>query len=590
MQQSYSNGIRVLWLALLVCSFSGCSIVHRGVWPTPDLTEPDPSLVRKEHSLKFCSFDLAKAEIAYAAAIEAMDKGDPACVDEFFCAAQFAWRDIAQLASKKRNLNLRSTEIYRSSLNSLVSEGQRHKRLNPCDGLRVRTDDGWSTVPINFHGFSRTPDDFNELVVVGGYTTNQLNKVYRQVGLGVPVVAIRKREASEPFQRKQQVFAATLLLRQEEGGIASQTASVVLELYDPIRTSTVEIGTRNISLANDTSAPIARTLTTTRRNYVQSFLQPGLVTPDSEGLFMLEPYQPGKIPIVFIHGLLSDRLTWANFVNEIHARPEFTEHYQLWGFEYPTGESFLRSATLLRSQLKQIRSYLDPQESDRALEEIVLIGHSMGGLISKMQITESGTRLWDALSSRRFEDVAMETTTRQQFMKSAFFTPSPLVSRVVFIGTPHRGSALAQRILGRVGSILIEEPADLKNAHNKLVRDNPDTFSSEFNRRVPTSIDMLDPNSDLLSAINNLPIRPGVQIHSIIGHGRWMPGNGDSDGVVPVTSAYLHGADSEALVIEKHAKLTVNPTVIAEVLAILRVHQARFAATSEFPGEARLNR
>lgn len=590
MQQSYSNGIRVLWVALLVCSSAGCSIVHHGVWATPDLTEPDPSIVRKEHSLKFCSFDLAKAEIAYAAAIEAMDNGDPACVDEFFCAAQFAWRDIAQLASKKRNLDLRSTDIYRSSLNCLVSEGQRHKRLNPCDGLRVRTDDGWSTVPINFHGFLRTPDDFNELVVVGEYTTNQLNKVYRQVGLGVPVVAIRKREASEPFQRKQQAFAATLLLRQDEGRIASQTASVILELYDPIRTSTVEVGERNISLANDTSAPIARALTTTRRNYVQSFLQPGLVTPDSKGLFMLEPYQPGKIPIVFIHGLLSDRLTWANFINEFQARPEFTEHYQPWGFEYPTGEPFLRNATLLRSQLKQIRSYLDPNESDRALEEIVLVGHSMGGLISKMQITESGTRLWDALSSRRFEDVVMEATTRQQLMKSAFFTPSPLVSRVVFIGTPHRGSALAQRMLGRVGSVLIEEPADLKNEHNKLVRDNPDTFSSEFTRRVPTSIDMLDPNSELLSAINNLPIRPGVQIHSIIGHGRWMPGNGDSDGVVPVTSAYLPGADSEALVIEKHAKLTADPTVIAEVFAIMRAHQAQFAATSELPREAGLDR
>lgn len=395
MQLSSWNGIRLFCVALLVCPFAGCSLVQHGAWPAPSICEPNPSQFLQEYPLILGSSDLAKAEVAYAAAIESMCKGDSSCVDEFFSAAQFAWRDIERLASQREKPNHRAAEIYRSSLISLVSEGQQHKRLTPRDGLRIRTAGGWSTVPIVYHGFLRNPDDFNELVVVGEYQT-KLNKIYRQGGLGIPLVAIRKRESSEPFQRKRQAFATTLLLRQVDGGVSSSTTTAVLELYDPIRTSTTEVGARDIPLAKDTSAPIARALNTTKRNYVQSFLQPGLVTPDSEGLFMLEPYQPGKIPIVFIHGLLSDRLTWADLVNEIQVRPEFTDHYQLWGFEYPTGEPFLRSATLLRDQLRLIRSYLDPEKSDEALQEIVLVGHSMGGLISKMQITESGTHLWDA--------------------------------------------------------------------------------------------------------------------------------------------------------------------------------------------------
>lgn len=580
MQLSSWNGIRLFCVALLVCPFAGCSLVQHGAWPAPSICEPNPSQFLQEYPLILGSSDLAKAEVAYAAAIESMCKGDSSCVDEFFSAAQFAWRDIERLASQREKPNHRAAEIYRSSLISLVSEGQQHKRLTPRDGLRIRTAGGWSTVPIVYHGFLRNPDDFNELVVVGEYQT-KLNKIYRQGGLGIPLVAIRKRESSEPFQRKRQAFAATLLLRQVDGGVSSSTTTAVLELYDPIRTSTTEVGARDIPLAKDTSAPIARALATTKRNYVQSFLQPGLVTPDSEGLFMLEPYQPGKIPIVFIHGLLSDRLTWADLVNEIQVRPEFTEHYQLWGFEYPTGEPFLRSATLLRDQLRLIRSYLDPEESDEALQEIVLVGHSMGGLISKMQITESGTHLWDALSNRRFEDVAMDSRTRKQLRAIAFFKPSPLVSRVVFIGTPHRGSALAQRMLGRVGSVLIKESDESKSVHDKLIRDNPGVFSSEFSRRIPTSIDMLEPNSQLLSAVNNLPIRPGVQMHSIIGRGRWMPGNGDSDGVVPVTSAQLPGTVSEAFVFEKHTKLTGNPKVIEEVLAALRIHQRDHLVVSD---------
>jgi pimeloyl-ACP methyl ester carboxylesterase len=400
----------------------------------------------------------------------------------------------------------------------------------------------------------------------------QLNKIYCRHGIGVPIIAVRKRERSEGFQRQRQSWAATLVLRHSIGDDNSQGSMLTLELYDPLRVSSIANGSSTLPLAADTTAPLAIALSTVKRNYVQSFLQPGLVRPDETGLFMLEPYQPNKIPIIFIHGLLSDRLTWANMVNELISRPEFIDRFQLWGFEYPTGEPFLTSAKRLRHQMKQIRTDFDPHERDSAFNKIVLVGHSMGGLVSKMQITESGTQVWNSISQRNFEQTAMLEDTRKKFAEAVFFKPSPLVSRVVFIGTPHRGSALAQRAVGRVGSLLIDEPAELKAEHRRLLDDNPKAFSKEFSRRVPTSIDMLEPRSELLQAVNSLPLNPTVRTHSIIGQGRWMLGYGDSDGVVPVASAMHERSASTTMVTEKHAQLTRDPAVIEQVLMILREH------------------
>jgi len=140
---------------------------------------------------------------------------------------------------------------------------------------------------------------------------------------------------------------------------------------------------------------------------------------------------------------------------------------------------------------------------------------------------------------------------RESFAEAVFFKPSPIVSRVIFIGTPHRSSALAQRAIGSIGSLLIEQPGKLKAEHDRLLKGNPGAFSEEFTRRVPTSIDMLKPDSKLLQAIDCLTPNRRVRMHSIYGTGRWMPGDGDSDGVVPVSSSKHAGTVSELPVNEK---------------------------------------
>jgi pimeloyl-ACP methyl ester carboxylesterase len=565
--------ILIVWLAPL---HVGCSALHRTCWQTATLTPADPIILGKQCSVSGGSFSLANAEIAYAAATQAREAGDANCVDEYFRAAQYAWVDVEQSTSEQFTFNSRATEIYRSSMHAIVTEGQKHHRLDARHGLRIQTTNGWTTIPIKHHGFPRVGDEFDELIVVGEYSTSQLNHTFRRDGVGIPVIAVRNHESHEPFQRKRQGFAATFVLRQIGESDSADDPSTCLELHDPLRISSIAHDQSSLPLASDSTAPIAKALSSVRRSYVQSFLQPGLVRPDEDGLFMLEPYQRGKIPIIFVHGLLSDRLTWANFVNELNARPEFNDRYQLWGFEYPTGEPFLASATLLRRQLFELREHYDPHQTDEALNHVVLVGHSMGGLIAKMQITESGTAFWNAIANRHIEQVAMSHNARKKLSEAVFFLPSPMVSCVIFIGTPHRGSALAQRVVGRVGSLLIKESSELTTEHNQLIEDNPGVFSEEFSRRVPTSIDMLEPSSKLLQAIHRLPINSRVRMHSIIGKGRWMPGSGDSDGVVPVSSAQHEQSSSVTMVDEKHARLTEDRAVIQRVLMILRDHYSEY--------------
>lgn len=160
-------------------------------------------------------------------------------------------------------------------------------------------------------------------------------------------------------------------------------------------------------------------------------------------LFFLEPHRPGRIPLVFIHGLLSDPSTWVDQANDLRAIPQVSERYQIWGFRYPTVDPFLQPAAALREQLQQAVTAIDPSGTDPALQNIILVGHSMGGLIAKLQVTYSGTTLWDAFANRPLETIVAEDSIKARLYRDFFFMPSPFVRRVVFVGSPHGGSSLA---------------------------------------------------------------------------------------------------------------------------------------------------
>ena len=555
---------RLLMLLLLVAATSGCQCLKSTKFHPPNVVRPAPACSNSGSAL-------VNAELAYQRATLRERHCDASCVDYFFQAAANSWQDIEQQLLQTGYAEGRAAKLYRSSLIKLIESGQRFRRLDPSQGIQVFTESGPLLVPTTYCGFPWQPADFDRLKVVGEYTSEELNSVYRCRGVGVATLAFHCRRPHESFRSNEQIFPATALLRQASNG------QFQLQLFDPLRISSVYVGGQQIDLERDNSAPIAFRQSQDERDYIEGFLQPG-ASDQNTGLFMIEPYQPGKIPVVFVHGLLSDPYTWANIANEMRADPELLARYQICGFKYATGEPFLSSAATLRRQLRQFQTQLDPHGSDPALSQIVLVGHSMGGLISKLQVTYSGTQLWDSVSKCRFDQIVTSAEARAGLAEAFFFEPSPSVARVVYIGTPHYGSPWAKRPIGRIGAKLVEEPEDIQDFHNRLIRDNAGVFSREFTRRVPTSIDLLRPDSQLLAGIKKLPTDQRVRFHSIFGSGYHMLYAGDSDSVVPVKSARIANNTTEKSIHAKHTKLHNDPEGISELLCILRRHLHEFQA------------
>jgi hypothetical protein len=278
-------------------------------------------------------------------------------------------------------------------------------------------------------------------------------------------------------------------------------------------------------------------------------------------------------------------------VNELRTRPDILQHYQVWAFEYPTGDSFVRSARTLREDLANALQRLDPQGQDPALSRIVVVGHSMGGVVAKLQITSSQTLLWNSFANRPLNQIVASDETRANLARLVFFEPQPAITRVVFIATPHQGAGVAQRLAGRIGSKLVQEPENMKAEHRCLIENNPGVFSPEVRGRIPTSIDMLEPSSCILQATNRLPISPCVVLHSIVGDKGNAIGE-PTDGVVPVKSARHVGVASECFVCGKHTTVQNKPETIAEVLRILRQHAqtANLHSAAVMPSPRRLSR
>lgn len=561
---------RIAFLLIVGCTSACQSTMRRAVWYPPKLAGPSKAFTAGEF---YGSSSLQMAERAYREALERERSGDPACVDRFFAAAALAWADVQTGLCEGGEIHGRASEVYHSALTKLVTSGQAFHRLDPKCGLRVQTSAGWSIVPTSYIGSPWQPTEFDYVVPVGEYSTRDLSHSYRNTGIGVAAVAIHCRGPDEKFRRPKQVFSTTVVLRAGESTSFDTGPAFVLEFYDPLRTSSVCVAGLHVPLQSDITAPFAYVLNDQDRKYLTAFFQPG-ATAGSGGLFMIEPYQTGKIPLVLVHGLLSDPFTWAEVANEIRARPDLRDRFQIWGYEYSTGEPFLLSAAGLRRQLREIRNYLDPMRTDPALSNIVLVGHSMGGLVSKLQVTYSGEQIWQAVSNVPFENISATNDSRDELAQSFFFDPSPLVSRVVYIGTPHRGSPWARRPVGRLGSLLVEESFSVQRQHQQLVDDNPGVFSSEFARRPPTSIDLLKPSSLLLRTIDQLPTKQNVEMHSIIGHGYSMVGVGDADGVVPVASAKKAEVVSERMIVARHSSLHHDPEGVEELVRILRLHAA----------------
>jgi pimeloyl-ACP methyl ester carboxylesterase len=252
--------------------------------------------------------------------------------------------------------------------------------------------------------------------------------------------------------------------------------------------------------------------------------------------------------------------------------PAIKDRFQFLTFGYSTGDPIPYSAYLLRRNLADVRRKFDPDRSDAAFDRMVLVGHSMGGLLSKLMAAEAGDRLWLVISERPDHELQGDRDDLELFRGGLFFGARPEVRRVVYIATPHRGSHFDRGPIERIGTRLVRMPDPLQAAHHRLVsRNNPTFFRDHFRKALPTSIEELESGSPMIRGLSELTATPAVKLHSIIAVRPDSPPSDRTDGLVSYDSAHVAGVVSEKVVTTGHL-CQDHAEVIGEVRRILAEH------------------
>jgi pimeloyl-ACP methyl ester carboxylesterase len=293
-------------------------------------------------------------------------------------------------------------------------------------------------------------------------------------------------------------------------------------------------------------------------------------------LTLREPYRPGAMPVVLIHGMGSSDRSWGPMIDRIRLDPVLADRFQFWTFSYDTCVALPLSASRFRSALLRARWDLDPPGNDPALDRMVLVGQSQGGLIAKIAAQESGRTLWDATFSLPPESIRCSPESRAELVDAFFTRPVPSVGRLVFIATPHHGSKGPAAATARLKERLLSDrrESELSGPIGEVVRLNGRVALAPELRRVPIgAVGGLSWDSPILDALNRTPIAPAVRRHSIIPQLGTLRRHLDTDGIVSYESTHLESVDSEVIVPGPHVSIG-RPEVAAEVARILHLHLA----------------
>jgi pimeloyl-ACP methyl ester carboxylesterase len=530
---------------------------------------------------------LRKAEEYLGASCEMLRNGRRHAIDGYYVACQEAWNAV-QLCPESPEVLCAASDLYADALAGFLEAATRHGRIHD-GGVWVGPPSRLIKVPLAPKALPLPPEAIASLEPQAQDRDKRISRRHLRDGFGLPVVVRvdprRLGGADERFAADRQSLAATAVLRFDmpggenvvekfAGPVYRDHAAAVLDLANPVEIAAVKLGPARPHLAADLSAPLLDMLAGTPRSGIEGFLLPFSLADTRPRLEFLEPHQPGRIPVVFIHGLASDEATWFDLLNELRAWPVFHRRFEPWVFHYPTGSSFLQASANLRRELAAAVAALDPEGRDPALQRVVLVGHSMGGLHAKMMVADSGTAIWDSIATVPFEQIRLPPKSLAVIERLAFFKPLPFVKRVVFIATPHKGSVLASLGIGRLASLAVREPADIGAIREQAVALNPGALRPEYARRVPTTVDLLQPSSLTLQALERLRPACWVASHSIVGDIHPSLTGGRDDCVVPVASAHTPYARSEICVPAKHTKVHHHPLAVAELERILLEHLA----------------
>jgi pimeloyl-ACP methyl ester carboxylesterase len=519
---------------------------------------------RRPHFIPFASGGgpLANAEAQIVKATRIVRRNPLVALGEYMSAAEAASRQLDRSPNDQAARN-----AYNFGVGRIIAT-IRDAKLDPwTQPLRVPASGGefilthkpdprpqWNPALYDF-----TPAD--QFDVHGTYVTERTTRD----GIGAPVVAVGRevnKNARANFSMERVYYGVTAIARFEG-------RRCVLSFEDPLAVEAVRIDGQIYPLAADFTVPLAVLLASTdpKKFELSRLLNPAKYA-ETARISRLQPYDPNKTVVLVIHGLMDTPATWTPMLNRLRGYEEIRRNYQFWFYSYPSGYPYPYSAAILRHELDAIEKRFPLRKP------MVVIGHSMGGCISRLLITDAGDKLWTGLLKKPPEQVPLSPESRKLFTDALIFQHRPEIGRVIFISAPLRGSELASNWLGRIGSSLVRSPVTLLKAGRDLLQITTYRSGELKLKRIPNSVDTLAPTNRFVIAINTIPITPGIPYHTIMGdRGRGNAPN-SSDGVVPYWSSHMEGAKSELIVPSGHAAHQ-NPKAIEEVRRVLMLNVGR---------------
>jgi pimeloyl-ACP methyl ester carboxylesterase len=552
--------------------------MHRGLAPTGDMDRL-----------------YALAELSFLHAERTNDR------DRALLAAVYAWAFLFDDASPR---------LDRFDPRVLVARHLYNRGLTRAfaadESTRVELVAGRRTLPVGTLDVAVDPAELvwagfelATFTAVAGFKVRGLDNRYRHPGIGAPLAASLgasiEKSPSQPFipPRLRVPVTAVLRIEHPRAQLASGRIAGELELHASREADPLVINGEEVPLELESSSALAYML---EGSPIWDFgfrgfrLGDFLPASQREQLAFLHPYQKGEIPLVLVHGTFSSPATWAQLVNELENDPEVASRFQPWLFLYNSGNPIGFSAGVLAETLQRAVAQLDPDGADPALQRMVVVGHSQGGLLTKLMVVDSGDAFWRPIARRPIDEIDLAPESRALLKRSLFFEPQPFVSRVVFMATPHHGSFLSDFRVSSWISRLVKLPVTMTRLTVDLAQQGSDALLMNSLQRMPTSLDNMASNNRFLQTLAGLPIAPDVPAHSIIAvRGNGPPERGN-DGVVRFTSARIDGVESQMVVQPSSHSVQMTQPAIQELRRILLLHagatgEAKSAESkSELPG------
>lgn len=421
---------------------------------------------------------------------------------------------------------------------------------------------------------------YKEFLSCFDYSPRGLLVQSRRSGLGMPVIGIRKDKffrIKKGMHISEESFMITLFIKfsiSPKGALQAR-----MEFYDTLKTDQIEVAGKQVPLEIDISTPLGKMLE--YGDFTNSLKY--MFNPDAmgvkQGLYIMTPYQKDKIPVVLVHGLMSKPRTWTQMVNILLNNKKIRKNYQFWLFAYPTGSPFVYSACLLRRALTMAQEKYNPDGTNPKFNDMVLVAHSMGGLLSKMMIQNGGEKLSKAYFNKPIEQLDITTEEKDFIKELILFKELPFIKRVIFISVPHRGAEMATWSITTWASSMIKLPHKLVQDMNNImslkafkIKRNGNGTEKDFN---VTGLDTLRPDNKALKLLMEIPLSNNVKCHTVCGNDEAPGIPYGTDGIVPYTSSHLECVKSEKIVKSGHS-VHHTPLGIKEVERILLEHLKEF--------------